>query len=334
MGIVVQKFGGTSVASESARLSLLSHVKNAKMQGKTAVLVVSAMGRKGEPYATDTLSSLLESINPQIDPAKKDLVLSCGEIISCSLIAHFLDTNSIEAEALTGFQAGILTTEDFNDIRIINIDTANVKKHISRGKVPVVAGFQGVTKCGRITTLSRGGSDTTAVELGGFLKAETVDIFTDVPGVAFVDPRVLPSAEYIKHISYDDMYKLASHGAKVIHPPAVKAAKKYNIPIRIRSTYSDEIGTLISAEPTKSKKMIIGIALENYGENKTSAYILCGPKSVAYVREEASKAISDKRINAIEILFFEDHITISMENKYAAGNIKTLRDIADSSINY
>ena len=308
MGIVVQKFGGTSVASESARLSLLSHVKNAKMQGKTAVLVVSAMGRKGEPYATDTLSSLLESINPQIDPAKKDLVLSCGEIISCSLIAHFLDTNSIEAEALTGFQAGILTTEDFNDIRIINIDTANVKKHISRGKVPVVAGFQGVTKCGRITTLSRGGSDTTAVELGGFLKAETVDIFTDVPGVAFVDPRVLPSAEYIKHISYDDMYKLASHGAKVIHPPAVKAAKKYNIPIRIRSTYSDEIGTLISAEPTKSKKNDYRIALKITERIETCPHTIVRPEICCLCQGGSFKAYQIKGL--MQLRYYSSRIIL------------------------
>ena len=262
MGIVVQKFGGTSVATGSARLSLLNHVKTAKQQGKDVVLVVSAMGRKGEPYATDTIISLLESINPHIDPVKKDLILSCGEIISCSLIAHFLDTNGIKAEALTGFQAGILTTNDFNNSDIISIDTTNIQKYISQGKVPVIAGFQGITWNGEITTLGRGGSDTTAVELGGYLKADCVDIFTDVPGIAIVDPRIVPSAQYIKRISYSDIYKLAYHGAKVIHPRAVKAAEKHSLPVRVRSTFSEDEGTLISSSLTDTGRKIIGIALD------------------------------------------------------------------------
>lgn len=327
MGIIVQKFGGTSVATESARLSLLNHVRKAKRQGKDVVLVVSAMGRKGEPYATDTISSLLEAINPHIDPAKKDLVLSCGEIISCSLIAHFLDTNGIEAEALTGFQAGILTTDDFNNSNIINIDTANIRKYIAQGKVPVIAGFQGITADGRITTLGRGGSDTTAVELGGFLEADMVDIFTDVPGIAFVDPRVLPSAEYISRISYDDMYKLASHGAKVIHPRAVDAARKFHVPVRVRSTYSDGEGTLISEEPTKIDNKIIGIALDKQEMETTSAYILLNPKFPGSVREEAEKAIVNKAIHALNVLYFEDSISLSMENDHIEDNIRAIHDL-------
>jgi aspartate kinase len=327
MGIVVQKFGGTSVATESARLSLLNHVKKTRQQGKDVVLVVSAMGRKGEPYATDTISSLLESINSHIDPAKKDLILSCGEIISCSLIAHFLDTNGIDAEALTGFQAGILTTDDFNNSDIINIDTTNIQKYIKQGKVPVIAGFQGITWDGKITTLGRGGSDTTAVELGGFLKAEVVDIFTDVPGVAFVDPRVYPSSDYINKISYDDMYKLASHGAKVIHPRAVVAANKFHIPVRVRGTYSDGDGTLISEETTKSARKIIGIALENQSQNITSAYILFNLQFISYVKEGIEKAISNKTINAFNIIYSEDNIAISMENNHIAANIQAIHNL-------
>ena len=327
MDIVVQKFGGTSVATENARLSLLNHVKNAKQQGNDIVLVVSAMGRKGEPYATDTISSLLESINPYIDPAKKDLILSCGEIISCSLIAHFLDVNGIEAEALTGFQAGILTTDDFNNSDIINIDTTNIQKYINQGKVPVIAGFQGITWDGKITTLGRGGSDTTAVELGGFLKSDVVDIFTDVPGVAFVDPRIYPSSEYISRISYDDMYKLASHGAKVIHPRAVEAAIKFHIPVRVRSTYSVEDGTLISEEPTKSDSKIIGIALDKKSQDTTDAYILPDLEFMSFVKEEIAKAISNKSIHALSVLYCEDHIVISMENNHVAANIPAIHDL-------
>ncbi|KUO75644.1 MAG: hypothetical protein APF77_19205 [Clostridia bacterium BRH_c25] len=327
MGIIVQKFGGTSVATENARLSLLGHVKKARQQGNDVVLVVSAMGRKGEPYATDTISGMLESISPNIDPAKRDLILSCGEIIACSLIAHFLDTYGIEAEALTGFQAGILTTDDFNNSNILNIDTTNIKKYISQGKVPVIAGFQGITRDGRITTLGRGGSDTTAVELGGFLKSEVVDIFTDVPGVAFVDPRVYPSSEYISHISYTDMYNLASHGAKVIHPRAVEAAKKFNIPVRVRGTDSSGNGTLISEEPTKNNKCIVGIALDKQSQDTTSAYILFNRKFALLVKEEIAKAISEESIRALDVSYFEDYIAVSMNDYHIADNIETIHNL-------
>jgi aspartate kinase len=327
MGIVVQKFGGTSVATENARLALLNHVKMARDQGNDVVLVVSAMGRKGEPYATDTIIGLLESIGTDIDPVKKDLIMSCGEVISCSLIAHFLDTNGIKAEALSGFQAGILTTDEFNNSDIVNIDTTNLRKYISQGKVLVIAGFQGITQDGRITTLGRGGSDTSAVEIGGYLKADMVEIFTDVPGVAFVDPRVYPSAEYIDQISHDDMYKLASHGAKVIHPRAVKAAQKFNIPVRVRSTYSDAEGTLLTDKPAESSKRIIGIALEKQNQNVTSAYILFNKKFADSIKEDIKKAVSTNTINALDVTYSEDHIEIAMDNSCIASNINTIHSL-------
>lgn len=262
MGIIVQKYGGTSVCSEEARLSLLKHVKSARQIGNDVVVVVSAMGRKGDPYATDTILELLNHLDPHVDPSKKDLLQSCGEIISCALIAHFLDINGIAAEALTGFQAGILTTDDFNNSEIININTTNILKHLSLGKVVVVAGFQGITWNGEITTLGRGGSDTTAVELGGYLKADYVDIFTDVPGVAIVDPRIVPSPQYIKSISYSDMYKFAYHGANVIHPRAVRAAEKHGLRVRVRSTFSADEGTLISSDSINTDRKIMGISLD------------------------------------------------------------------------
>lgn len=328
MGIVVQKFGGTSVASESARLSLLRHVKKAKQQGKEVVLVVSAMGRKGDPYSTDTIISLLESISPDIEPEKKDLLVSCGETISSSLIAHFLDTNGIEAVAMTGFQAGILTTDEFNNSNIVNIDTTNILRYLSQGKVPVVAGFQGITSDGRITTLGRGGSDTSAVELGGYLGAEAVDIFTDVPGVAFVDPRIYPSAEYLSSISYDDMYRLASNGAKVIHPRAVYAAKRFGIPVRVRSTYSDLEGTLITDEPTSIEKRIIGIALDKMENDKTCAYILPNPNCSGRLKEEIQKAVIDKTLQMYDIIYSDDYIAASMDNRHLEENISTIRKLS------
>ena len=262
MSLIVQKFGGTSVATSKARENLLKNVHACKAQGHDVVVVVSAMGRKGDPYATDTLINLLEQIDPHIDLPKKDLLMSCGEIISCALLSHFLEIHGIPSEPLTGYQARILTTDTFSHSDILNIDTTVIRKYLNQGKVAVIAGFQGMTWDGKITTLGRGGSDTTAVELGGYLQAERVDIFTDVPGVAIVDPRLVPDAAYIENISYTEMYQLASHGAKVIHPRAVKAAEKFHIPVRVRSTFSDTPGTLISSTSCLQHKKIFGLPLD------------------------------------------------------------------------
>lgn len=261
MSIVVQKFGGTSVATAEARNHLLKHVKSCKNEGHKIVIVVSAMGRRGEPYATDTILSLLEEIDPNIDPMKRDMLLSCGEIISSVLISHMLDINGFPSVSLTGFQARILTNNDFSNSEIIDIDTTIIEKYLNEDKTVVIAGFQGMTWDGKITTLGRGGSDTSAVEIGGYLKADRVDIFTDVGGVAAVDPRIISSIGYLESISYSEMYKLASNGAKVIHPRAVKAAEKHSIPVRVRSTFSKDLGTLISKAPYDSSKKIIGIPL-------------------------------------------------------------------------
>jgi len=262
MALIVQKFGGTSVATPQAREALLYQVKKGLNEGNEVVVVVSAMGRSGDPYATDTLIRLLEQINPNIDPGKKDLIMSCGEIISCSLVSHLLETNNIPAIPMTGFQAGIRTNSNFNNSEIVDIDIKAIMEHVKAGKVPVIAGFQGITGDGWITTLGRGGSDTAAVAIGGYLRAARVDIFTDVPGIAKIDPRIIPAAPYLQVISYEDMYKLADNGAKVMHPRAVKTAEGFGIPVRVRSTFSEGLGTLISAERTQSDNGIIGMAVE------------------------------------------------------------------------
>ncbi|MFZ5967937.1 MAG: aspartate kinase [Bacillota bacterium] len=264
MGIIVQKYGGTSVRNPEARFALLDHVRRCKEEGNDVVVVVSAMGRKGDAYATDTFIKLLADIHPRIDPKKQDMMTCCGEIISCSLIAHWLESQGIPAEPLTGFQAGIITDDHFSNSDIKHIDTDRVLKYLREGKIVVVAGFQGMTENMEITTLGRGGSDTTAVALGAYLQAERVDIFTDVPGVAVIDPRVVSNAVYHKCISYESMYKLAESGSKVVHAKAVQIAQKHHIPVRVRSTFSDDMGTLIDPDGYKieKNKKIIGISLQ------------------------------------------------------------------------
>lgn len=262
MGIFVQKYGGTSLRDIPSRKNLVRNAKRCIKDGNDLVIVVSAIGKQGDAYATDTLISQLKNINNNIDPKKKDLIMSCGETISSAIVSHLLDTEGLSSVALTGYQAGILTDNDFTKSKIIDIDTSTILEYIKKGKIVVVAGFQGATMNREITTLGRGGSDTTAVSLGGFLKAERVDIFTDVPGVATIDPSIVAHAEYIQNISYDDIYELSFSGAGVIHPRAVMAGKHFNVPIAIRSSYSDEVGTLIWDYKDDNPNKIIGIALK------------------------------------------------------------------------
>jgi len=263
MDIVIQKFGGTSLRGINKENHFLSHIENSIDQNKKPVIVVSAIGRIGEPYATDTLIKELENINKEIDPVKKDFIMSCGETIATAIVSHLLDSKGIAAKPFTGLQAGIITDDNFNSSNILDIDTKPILDCINKGIVPVVAGFQGSTKDMRITTLGRGGSDITAVSLGGYLKADRVEIFTDVPGVAIMDPNIIPYSDYIENINYDDMYILASNGVGVIHPRAIKIGKEFNLPIQIKSTFSDNMGTIISNLNTADSRPILGIAMNN-----------------------------------------------------------------------
>lgn len=259
MGIIVQKFGGTSVKSAENRKAVLGHIVKAKEKGYDVVVVVSAMGRMGDPYATDTLIQLLKEQGGKINSKTQDLIMSCGEIISACVMASYLEAQGIEAEAMTGFQAGILTTQDFGNADIIKVDPEPILQKLREGKVVVVAGFQGITEKNDITTLGRGGSDTTAVVLGGYLKADFVEIYTDVPGIAVTDPRIVPDAPFISKISYEEVITMAENGAKVIHPRAVTAAKEFNLQVRVKSTFDESEGTLVG--PEASDLTISGISL-------------------------------------------------------------------------
>lgn len=245
MKIVVQKFGGSSLANTTGREQAVNKIKEAIQQGYSPVVVVSAMGRKGSPYATDTLINFAKQVYTEVNPRELDLLLSCGEVISTVIIAQTLIKHGLEPVALTGAQAGILTDENFGETRIIRIDTTRMLAELEAGKIPVVAGFQGVTDRGDITTLGRGGSDTTAVALGAALKAELVEIFTDVDGVMTADPRVVPEARTLKNVTYQEVCELAHEGAKVLHPRAAEIAKREGIIVKVRSTFLDSPGTLI-----------------------------------------------------------------------------------------
>jgi len=244
--ILVQKFGGTSVANPERRSQVAAKVSEAVSKGYSPVVVVSAIGRSGDPYATDTFIKMVSSIYSEVPKRELDLLMSCGEIISGSVIVSTLQSMGLEAVLLTGGQAGIITNNCFGDARIVRIEADKIIKHIEEGKIVIVTGFQGITEDGQITTLGRGGSDTTAAAIGVALDAEAIDIYTDVEGIMTADPRIVEDARILDVVSYNDICHLAHQGAKVIHPRAVEIAMQKNIPLRVKCTFTDAPGTLVT----------------------------------------------------------------------------------------
>ncbi|MBC2038172.1 aspartate kinase [Listeria marthii] len=266
MKIIVQKFGGTSVQNEKSRLMAFNHIKHALKEGYKVVVVVSAIGRYGDPYATDTLLELIGAKNTKLTAREQDTLLSVGETISASVFTNMLKEANIKAEAFSGGQAGIITSDDHLNAKITEVDTTRLKNALTSLDVAVVAGFQGITDQGDISTLGRGGSDTSAAALGVSLQADYIDIFTDVDGMMTADPRIVEHARSLPRVSYNEVSNMAYQGAKVIHPRAVEIAMTAKIPMRIRSTYLESTGTLVTSLTDDSghfdvkERMVTGVA--------------------------------------------------------------------------
>lgn len=258
MRIVVQKYGGALLATPEGRLQAAEQIAAARRSGQAVVTVASAIGREGDPYATDTLVGLIRDVGSDIDPRTLDLLLSTGEVISTALLAHTLSRAGCPAIALTGAQAGIITTDEFNDARILRITPGPTRRHLERHQVVVVAGFQGVTEDGEITTLGRGGSDTTAVAMGAALEADLVEIYKDVEGIMTADPKVVPQARAIGTITYDEVSQMAALGAKVLHPRAADIGREHRVRLVIRRMGHLDGGTTIVKGPELGVPIIDG----------------------------------------------------------------------------
>ena len=253
---IVMKFGGTSLRDEDCRSYALKHIKNYHESGERIVVVVSAMGRKGEPYATDTLVALLRDVGHNINPRELDLVMSVGETLSSAYFSHLLSHNGMPAESFNGRQSGILTDDNAGNAEILDINPARIVEALDNGFIAVVAGFQGVNDKGDIRTLGRGGSDTSAVALASALGAEKVEIFSDVDGIANCDPRQVEGSSYLESISVNQMLAMADEGSRVIHPRAIKASLKTQTPIIAKNTFNDSEGTLIHHDISKKKEVV------------------------------------------------------------------------------
>ncbi|MFC1950704.1 aspartate kinase [Chloroflexota bacterium] len=240
MALIVQKYGGSSVANAERIKNVARRIARAKDKGDQVVVVVSAMGD-----TTDELIKMAYQISEQPSDRELDVLLSTGEIVSSTLLAMVLSEMGYEAISLSGAQAGIRTDATYNRARIQKIESKRVVKELEKGKIVIVAGFQGITDEMDITTLGRGGSDTTAVALAANLRAEVCQIYTDVDGVNTADPRLIPEAQKLIEISYEEMLELASYGARVMHPRAVELGELFDIPIQVTSSFTDSSGTLI-----------------------------------------------------------------------------------------
>lgn len=252
MALIVQKFGGTSVADIDKIKNVAEKIIKEKKAGNQVVVVLSAMA--GE---TDRLITLAHKAAEFPDDREFDALISTGEQVTITLLAIVLNSMGYQAKSFLGFQVKILTDQAYKKARISLIDTESIRKELKKGTIIVVAGFQGIDKENNITTLGRGGSDTSAVALAAALKADQCDIYTDVDGVYTTDPNVCNKARRLDKISYDEMLEMAMMGAKVLQPRSVEMAKKYNVPVYVKSTFSDKGGTLVTREDKDMEREII-----------------------------------------------------------------------------
>ncbi|GES30911.1 aspartate kinase [Streptomyces angustmyceticus] len=293
MGLVVQKYGGSSVADAEGIKRVAKRVVEAKKNGNQVVVVVSAMGD-----TTDELIDLAQEVSPIPSGREFDMLLTAGERISMALLAMAIKNLGHEAQSFTGSQAGVITDSVHNKARIIDVTPGRIKTSVDEGNIAIVAGFQGVSQDKKdITTLGRGGSDTTAVALAAALDADVCEIYTDVDGVFTADPRVVKKARKIDWISFEDMLELASSGSKVLLHRCVEYARRYNIPIHVRSSFSGLKGTWVSNEPQGDQPMeqaiISGVAHDTSEAKVTVVGVPDKPGEAARI----FRAIADSEVN-------------------------------------
>ena len=323
---IVLKFGGVILSNKTMRLRAVDQVHKFYSKGYVPIVVVSALGRYGDPYSTDTLIHLTKEINNKVEPRELDLIMSCGEIISSVLFHTELMNLDIPSIALTGGQAGIITDDNFSNAAVIKLDEQNLLNIINKGTVPIISGFQGETEDKEITTLGRGTSDYTASLLGAKLKAEKILIFKDVDGLMSADPKIVTDARNIKHISYEDVFQMAEFGAKVIHPLAVETAMKAGIPIILKNIMDDDKYTLI--DKTKSDELISAVT---YMSNRVQYIIDNTGKVSKNMAGKIFKNLANHGISIDLISILPDRKIFTVDN----GSSRVTSDILKQySLNY
>ncbi len=293
MGLIVQKFGGSSVADAESIKRVAARIAATKRSGQQVVVVVSAMGD-----TTDELIDLANQVSPMPNGRELDMLLTAGERISMALLAMAISNLGLEARSFTGSQAGIITTSTHGRARVIDVTPSRIQEALAEGAIAIVAGFQGVAQDTKdITTLGRGGSDTTAVALAAALEADVCEIYTDVDGVFSADPRIVPSARKLKSVTYEEMLELAASGAKVLHLRCVEYARRFNLPIHVRSSFSNLEGTWVVKDQPEGGSMEQAI-ISGIAHDKSEAKItIVGVPDRAGVAARIFQAIADNDIN-------------------------------------
>ncbi|MDE1889379.1 MAG: aspartate kinase, partial [Planctomycetota bacterium] len=294
MGLIVQKFGGTSVANAERIKAAAKRIVETYKAGNKVIVVVSARGQ-----TTDELIDLAHELTDNPSTREMDMLMSTGEQISIALVAMAIHALGYPAVSFTGGQVGIVTDSYHTKARIRNINTHRVQKELDNGTIVIVAGFQGIDANENITTLGRGGSDTTAVALAAIMKAERCDIFTDVDGIYTADPRKVPLARKLDRVSYDEILELASLGAQVMHSRSIEFAKKYNVPLYVRSSFNNKEGTLICKEAKEMEDIVVsGVAVSKDDAKITIRAVPDVPGQAAKIFHE----IARKNINVDMII--------------------------------
>jgi len=326
--ISILKYGGTSVASPEGRDRIVEQVLRSRQDGYATVVVVSAFGRKGDPYATDTLIHLLPAPELDYQSREMDLLMSCGETIAAVLIANRFKQEGCRAMAFTGYQAGIRTDSTFGDARVLSVDPGAILKALRDDNIVIVTGFQGMDDENNVTTLGRGGSDTSAAILGVALDAERIEIYTDVEGVMTADPRMVSEARVLDRISYDEVYQMAKDGAKVVDYKAVAIAREANKPLVIRSTFSDAPGTEIIGKTRDiddmddPAKVLTAVALKH---NYVQLTVEISAKD--HHNENLLNRLDQERISIDMINFFEKRKVFIIDEKDLSKAVSILNEI-------
>jgi aspartate kinase len=342
--LVVQKYGGSSVADQEAIEKVAEKVISSARSGKKVVVVVSAMGK-----STDELIKLAKEINPEPSEREMDMLVSTGEQVSSSLLAMAIHKRGFDALSFTGPQVGIITDTYHTQAKILKIETDRIKKQLEKGKIIIVAGFQGVSTALEITTLGRGGSDLSAVALAVSLNAQLCEIYTDVEGIYTTDPRKVKSARKLPFIAFDEMLELASSGAQVMHTRAIEVAKKFNLKLHVRSSFSKKEGTIIMEKPPLIEEVIVrGVTLAEDEAKVTLCDVPDRPGIAAFVFDQLAQSginidmivqnVSRRKMTDISFTVDENKLkkTISktkeISEKIGAGRVISNKNIAKISV--
>ena len=325
--LIVQKYGGSTVADVKRIKKVAQRVVSYAKGGNRIVVVISAMGN-----TTDKLVSRAKEINPDPSEREMDMLMSTGEQQSCSLLAMAIHQIGMEAISFTGSQCGIITDTDHTQAKILKIETKRIKEELNRGNIVIVAGFQGLTKTSEITTLGRGGSDLSAVALAVSLKADLCEIYTDVEGIYTADPRVVHEAKKLKDITFDEMLELASLGAQVMHTRAIEVAKKFNIPIHVRGSFTQKEGTVIMQKSSYIEKPVVrGVTLTSDEAKLT----LCNVPDKPGIAANLFNQLARKNINVDMIVQNVSHkrttdISFTVPKKNLAKALRISKSISKS----